>query len=1021
MSRKRFVVFALVFSLLLTACFGMGVGDDSFVFADEEGFEWNNYRYDQNNSGVCPYPTPTDNIGTWEKWSVQFGEGVQDATMAGIMTTPTPPILVNGKMYIGLNKQILEVDKKTGKVLRKSQELPGNLGYAMNPPIYADGKLFIQVADGRISAVDIASFKLLWTVKASTGNQMVSPISYRRFNGKGYIFTGSWRSNTGEGVYLGITTDNSGVKNGIKKAAWEFNKSSLGKKGGFYWAGAYVTDKYLAVGSDDGLEDSASGNSSAGSFYTLNPITGKVISSIDNIYGDIKTTPVYENGNLYFSTNKGYLYKVPVKADGKLGKAVSIKLADNKNIGSPAVYKGKIFVGVAGSGGIYSSDGGHNLAVVLDQGAKLTKLYSYKVKGFPRAAPLISNAYEGVDYDGNGNPDGRIYIYFTYNATPGGVYGIYDEPKWRTRRDVPFDERNMELYIPGEGKKQYCISTIAADKDGTLYYRNDSAYMFALEENNARLTDISLKVSKVSGETQSSEIAKVGDRLDYAPAFDARMSEYTVTVKTNVTHVSLSLAAGDGTGVKVAGKNYSPASNLEIPLTSDIVTIPIVVSKDGKSKNYFVTIRKKGKDTGLAYIASNSSNAKGMGERSMTPSEINEGAKAYSFNWIDFDGSQKYYNLWVTPRDPKAQVRVYGDATGNVAKEIKAVGNGRFPIYYSDLKDNVKVKVDVISEDGTTKATYSVTLQRKESVMLRGSWERIFGQSRYETGLAIAEKYRSMTDGGKFNSVIVATGTNYPDALSGSYLAKVKEGPIILHSGRTEGEVAEYIKSNLKKGGQVYILGGTGVIPQSLVTKLKGLKVKRLGGANRYETNLKILEEAGVGKEGTKEGIIVATGTNYPDALSASSSGKPLLLVGGGLNAKQTEFLSKLAKRPYYILGGEAVVSKETMKEIKNKYATSAARIFGSSRYETSLKIAEKFFPGSQDSVIVSYGGNFPDALAGGPLALKLNCPIIMSDSRSNVYSEISKYAKNAGITKGIVLGGSSLVVDEAMDTIMEA
>ena len=1010
------VVIVLIATFLLSSCFGMAMGEGAFVFAAEDGAEWNYYRYNENNSGVCSYPTPTEMSGTWEKWSVKFGDGVQDATMTGIMTTPTPPIIVNGKLYIGLNKQILEVDKNTGKVLRRSKELPGNVGYAMNPPIYADGKIFVQVSGGRISAVSLSSFEVLWTVQASAGNQMVSPLSYRKINGKGYIYSGSWQGNTKDGVYLAVTTDNSGVKKGIKEAAWEFKKSSEGKKGGFYWAGAYVTDKYIAVGSDDGLEDSTSGSTALGSFYTLSSITGKVISSIDNIKGDIRTTPVYEKGNLYFTTNKGYLYKVPVNANGKLGKAVSIKLAENKTLGSPAVYKGKIYVGVAGGGDIYSTDGGHTLAVVLDEGSKFTKLYSYKVKGFPRAAPLISKAYEGVDYDGNGKADGRIYIYFTYNATPGGVYCIYDEPEWKTRPDAPFDERDMELYIPGEGKKQYCISTISADQSGTLYYRNDSAYMFALEENKALLKNIGVTVSGVSSQTSGAGGAKVGEELYYTPNFDAGISEYAITAKSNVSKITIDLDLGEGTTAKVNGKTYSETSKVSLNLSSESITVPIVVSYGGKSKTYSISVKKAGTDTGLLYIASNLSNAKGMGERPMTPSEINENARAYSFNWLDFDGSQKFYNLWVIPRDAKAKVRVYAEAGANVAREIKGAGNGRYPIYYSDPADNVKVKVEVTSEDGSKVTTYSVTFQRKEAVMLRGSWERIYGQSRYETGFAIGEKYRSLTEGGKFPAVIVATGTNYPDALSGAYLAKVKKAPIILHSSRTEGEVVSYVKAHLKKGGVVYILGGTGVVPDSLVSKLKGIKVKRLGGSNRYETNLKILEEAGVGKEE----IIVATGTNYPDALSASSSGRPLLLVGGSIRSDQASFLSKLSKRPYYILGGSAVVSEGIRNEIKKNYATTATRIYGDSRYETSLKIAKKFFPGNQESIIVAYGANFPDALSGGPLAIMLDCPIVMANSTEKVYSQVADYARKAGITRGIVLGGESLVSDEAMDGIME-
>ena len=44
----------------------------------------------------------------------------------------------------------------------------------------------------------------------------------------------------------------------------------------------------------------------------------------------------------------------------------------------------------------------------------------------------------------------------------------------------------VELFRPASDQQEYCISTICADREGTLYYKNDSNYLMALETNGDR-------------------------------------------------------------------------------------------------------------------------------------------------------------------------------------------------------------------------------------------------------------------------------------------------------------------------------------------------------------------------------------------------------------------------------------------------------------------------------------------------------------------------------------------------------
>ena len=39
--------------------------------------------------------------------------------------------------------------------------------------------------------------------------------------------------------------------------------------------------------------------------------------------------------------------------------------------------------------------------------------YSVPMKGYPQAGATLSTAYENEDYNGDGKPDGRVYLYFT--------------------------------------------------------------------------------------------------------------------------------------------------------------------------------------------------------------------------------------------------------------------------------------------------------------------------------------------------------------------------------------------------------------------------------------------------------------------------------------------------------------------------------------------------------------------------------------------------------------------------------
>ena len=286
---------------------------------------------------------------------------------------------------------------------------------------------------------------------------------------------------------------------------------------------------------------------------------------------------------------------------------------------------------------------------------------------------------------------------------------------------------------------------------------------------------------------------------------------------------------------------------------------------------------------------------------------------------------------------------------------------------------------------------------------------RLSGTTRYETGYKVADALKEELGVEKFDAVVVATGKNFADALAGSYLAVQKNAPIILTNGKDDNvaQLHEYIAANVATGGKVYILGGEAAVPAT-VEEVEGYEVVRLSGKSRYDTNLAILEEAGI--EGNE--IIVATGKSFADSLSASAAKLPILLVKPGtvLNDEQKAIAETANGGNIYIIGGTGAVSEDIEAEL-TAYA-DVIRVSGKTRYETSVAVANTFFTDVEEAVIAS-GKNFPDGLCGGPLAAAMNAPLILTaDGKADVAVD---YMAEKAVEAGFVLGGTGALADETV------
>mgnify|MGYP003371017979 CR=1 FL=1 len=319
-----------------------------------------------------------------------------------------------------------------------------------------------------------------------------------------------------------------------------------------------------------------------------------------------------------------------------------------------------------------------------------------------------------------------------------------------------------------------------------------------------------------------------------------------------------------------------------------------------------------------------------------------------------------------------------------------------------------KVKaISNLDENAASESSIVSAVCKAESAAV----ERFSGKNRYETAVAVADSLKKTQGIDKFDSVIVAYGDNYADALAGSYLAKVKNAPILVVNENAETYVKNYIDKNVNKNGNVYLLGGEGVVSKRFENSLKGYNVKRLGGANRFETNLNILKESGV----KNEDVLVCSAWSFADSLSASAVGKPILLVDTNLNSVQKAYLNGLSSKNYYLIGGTGAVSDAVRAEV-SKYG-KVTRVSGLNRYTTSKAIADKFFPNGSSGIVIASGDDFPDGLTGGPLAMAKSAPLFLV-SPGNTISAKDYVAKNeAGLVT--VVGGTGVVSDKVVNDII--
>ena len=445
--------------------------------------DWPLFRKNDENNGVVDVRTPITAEDTVLVWANKLGEGYSGGAVGS-------PIIVGGYLYTYSGTTIMKVDKETGLVL-KTGTMVGGSAFAINCATYAEGMIFIGLANGRVQAFNAETLESLWVYRDALGGQPNCPIAYA----DGYIYTGFWNQETKQANFacLSVTDEDATKTNEAKLPTWTYTHN------GFYWAGAYVNSDFVLVTTDDGAEGYVTGR---GSILSLNPKTGKLIDSLQatNV-GDLRSSVCYdeETEAYYFTSKGGDLYQVKVNADGTFTKGSLRRLhldngadsasAPPMSTSTPVIANGRAYIGVSGTSQ-FTAYSGHNITVV--DLSTFSIAYSVPTMGYPQTSGLLTTAYQ--------NEDGYNYIYFIDNFTPGKLRVIRDMPGM-TEVDPDYttmetyskngEEHTIEtayvLFTPDGAQAQYAICSPIVDEEGNIYFKNDSAQLMRL---SSRITEL---------------------------------------------------------------------------------------------------------------------------------------------------------------------------------------------------------------------------------------------------------------------------------------------------------------------------------------------------------------------------------------------------------------------------------------------------------------------------------------------------------------------------------------------------
>lgn len=431
------------------------------------------------------------------KWAKQIGKAADWNTST---YNNLSEIALNGDYIYAADDsehRIMKISKKTGEILKsvsyKNDSYTIHYGAGIGT---GDGKIFVGYENGIIQAFDADTLQSVWITKPiekvedkgqyDQSNAISGGFVYD--NGNLYVGTGTY---SGKGSYVALTTkDEDPTKDyEVKDVTWQKESDAT-----YYW------NKGVSVG-DVVVACDASGN-----LRSYDKKTGEIKSEskLDDKFNggiayDASTKTVYlatyhiiyEEDNKKEKDRTASLYGVKIGDDGKFETVKKVEVSEHGYIAStPEVYNGKVYISGSNSG--YNNGG---FMAVIDVSSDQYKVnYTVALPAYSQSTPVVVKS-----------ANDSVKVYFTINTNPnGGIYMIEDS-KGAT------SAKYEKIFEPEEDKREYCANELHIDSDGTLYYINDSRYLFAVGKkavNTTPSTSTSEATTTVINETKVKPVTK---------------------------------------------------------------------------------------------------------------------------------------------------------------------------------------------------------------------------------------------------------------------------------------------------------------------------------------------------------------------------------------------------------------------------------------------------------------------------------------------------------------------------------
>lgn len=292
---------------------------------------------------------------------------------------------------------------------------------------------------------------------------------------------------------------------------------------------------------------------------------------------------------------------------------------------------------------------------------------------------------------------------------------------------------------------------------------------------------------------------------------------------------------------------------------------------------------------------------------------------------------------------------------------------------------------------------------------------RAAGYDRYATAATISAK----TFSAGVPVAYLASGTAFPDALSGAAAAGSRGGPVLLTS---PGALSAETKAELRRlrPGSIIALGGGAAVSDSVLSAAREFTtgtVSRAAGSDRYGTSAAV-SAATFPAPGVPVAYL-SSGRTFPDALAgaaaAGAGGGPVLLTSAtGISDSVRAELQRLKPRSIVVLGGTGAVSDAVLSAARDLTSGTVSRVSGADRYATAAAVSRATFGAGTAVAYIADGATFPDALAGAAAAGVRDAPVLLT-ARSALPSATATELGRLRPARIIVLGGPGAVSDAVL------